>query len=548
MFRAHKYKNDLVQLERERRRTVERALVELFPHLVQLNEAVGAREGELGRFIEGISQRNAASRKRTGTAEERATIKTMRADLKELRAQRKAARQEAFASKLWETRREEINAGAVTEQKRLRSECEVYWGTYLIVEKSMQYSRSGAPPKFHRWDGNATIAVQLQHGLSPAEALAGQDNRLRIQMLDNCRAVAWLRIGSTENREPVWTTVPFTMHRPLPKTSRIKWASLVLRRVGTNKEWAVQFDLNGLDAPVQDTALTHTVGIDVGWRLKPEGLRVAYWIGSDNREGELVIPLGRLERWAYCEKLQSVRDLHFNVVREFLAAWAAEQELPDWFVERTETLTQWRSARRLASLVWHWKFNRFPLDANIHPAATQLRRSLHLHEKHYGYPESAFDLMEAWRKKDKHLYDWLAWQRKNNERWRDHFYRNFVTEINKGYCAVKVEDCNWAQMMKTVPPEKLETAAGARKYQRVASVGRLIMLLKEGAALVQKVPAEQTTMRCHLCGELTGEIDRHKLTHTCTSCGGEFDQDRNGAVNILASAPVEEQSPPGLAP
>src|SRR5438552_8283643 len=85
MNKAHQYRNALVELERTRRTKVEQTLREMFPHLVELDEAIGAKEGELGGLREGIAKRNATVRKRTGTQEEREAVKTIKGTLKELR-------------------------------------------------------------------------------------------------------------------------------------------------------------------------------------------------------------------------------------------------------------------------------------------------------------------------------------------------------------------------------------------------------------------------------------------------------------------------------
>ena len=121
------------------------------------------------------------------------------------------------------------------------------------------------------------------------------------------------------------------------------------------------------------------------------------------------------------------------MIRDFLNGWKREHEteLPEWFIERSKSLGLWRAPAKLAGLIWHWKENHFRADASPHADARRIIRELRLDEKHYGKPQSVFDLLEAWRKKDKHLYDWLARQRKNNERWRDDLYRNFAHRISR---------------------------------------------------------------------------------------------------------------------
>ena len=35
-------------------------------------------------------------------------------------------------------------------------------------------------PKFQRWTGDGTVAIQIQHGMSVAELFRAEDNRLRL--------------------------------------------------------------------------------------------------------------------------------------------------------------------------------------------------------------------------------------------------------------------------------------------------------------------------------------------------------------------------------
>jgi hypothetical protein len=392
---------------------------------------------------------------------------------------------------------------------------------------------------FRRWTGDAKLAVQLQGGLPVAKALGGEDRRLRIEMFGNRSAVVYLRVGS-EDREPVWCAVQCTLHRPMPEDAFIKWAYLIARRIGTHTEWSVQFVLSRDRWPRDDAASEGSVGIDVGWRRVDDGLRVAYWTGSDGKEGELIIPHARLDAWKKIEHLQSIRDLHFNLMRDRLSDWLlAADDLPDWLLERAKSLRQWRSAARLAALSIEWREQRFAADALPLADAAEIASELRLEAAHYGEPEGMFDLLEAWRKKDKHLFDWQAHQRAKLQRWRDDLYRNFAADLRRRYKSARIKACNWAQLMRKPAPE--DKANGAlRKHMRTASVGRLLRLVAD-SMLVEKVATMATKQRCHACGNLCEELNP-KILHTCRHCGEVWDQDRNEALNLLESGDVLRES------
>src|SRR5690606_38061095 len=125
-------------------------------------------------------------------------------------------------------------------------------------------------------------------------------------------------------------------------------------------------------------------------------------------------------------------------------------------------------------------------------------------------------------KKDKHLYDWMSHQRVSEQRWRDNHYRTQIANLRKRYSVFGLEDANWKAIMQAPKPEDESSCGAAREHQRTASVGRFIQLAGERAGAVVKVPAPRTTMTCSHCGELTGEIDRASIVHSCCHCGQTF--------------------------
>lgn len=532
MRAGHRYRNALVALERERREKVDAKLRALFPALHALEAEIAAAEADLGALRVAIKADNAKRRSRHATPEQVADSKRLKSLLRDLRARRKIARAEAFRSPEWELAQTTINEWASTEAKALRAASGLYWGTYLCVEQSMQGARSGPPPVFQSWRGDGRVCVQIQPGLDFAALLSAQDRRLRIEVTGR-RAVCYLRIGS-EGREPIWCAAPVTLHRDLPADALVKWATLRRRRIGTQDEWSLQLTLaRAAGWEYTDRASAGQVGIDIGWRLRPSGLRVAYWVGSDGAEGELVLPTDDVGRWAYADRLRSIQGLHFDAIRPVLAAWFRGREHPPWLTMRgVETLSQWRSEARLSALVFEWRSNRLPGDADPHPEAAALRELLQLDHRHYGTPESIFDLAAAWRTKSRHLYNWECSQRVKATRWRDNLYRNFAADMRRRYRTVRLEKLDLSRLAKTPEAEEPSIDQALREYRMVASCGRLRQLLAE-CMTVETFPARHTTQRCHACGALSGESAPANLLHSCAHCGAEWDQDRNAALNLL---------------
>jgi len=514
---ANHYRNKLVEIELERRREADAVIAQLAPQLANVEKAVAAHEAEMEAVRDSIRKGRAKSRKLAdATPEQRAAIKQCRESLARLRGQRKALRDTAYRSDEAKAAMKTLDAKYLQRDKDARAASGLYWGTYLSVEQAMSDRRKGAPPRFSRYRGEGRLAVQVQGGLSAEAAYACEDTRLRIERLDHKHANVWLRIGSDDNRQPLWAVIPTVLHRPIPADASIKWVYLIKRMTACHPQWSVCFVLARESGwAKQDTASEGAVGIDVGWRVLERGLRVASWVGTDGDAGELILPTADVARWQKCRDLQSIRDTRFDVARAWLTSWLAEHaDAPAWLLERCETLRQWRSQARLAAVVVAWRELRFDGD------------------------EVLFAEMEAWRKRDKHLWTWQEAQRAKAIRWREDVYRNFAAQLSRRYKTAYIEDTNWREMGELPNAEDAEAKTPAAYYRTVASPGRLLEIVRERFADHAKMPAENTTQRCHVCGGIVGFDAARHLEATCQHCGAEWDQDANAAVNLLSSGSV----------
>lgn len=517
MRAGHRYRNALVEAEHKRRARVAEAVARHCPGLAALEEQLAALDAELETRRDAIAGRNAAARRRTGTPAERAALKALRERKTALWQEHKALRQATYQAEGFIADQAVIEAEHTAECKRLRAASGLYWGTYLVVEQSLAGIRSGYPPKFHRWTGDGRIAVQLQKGLAWEDALAGGDSRLRVEVLPGPgrkpRAVARLRVGSA-GRAPVWAEVPFKLHRQPPPGTRVQWAYLHRERVACHDVWTLQFVLARDAWPRLDAAAEGACGVEVGWRRVEGGLRVAVWRGSDGQAGELVLPDADLARWERVRTLRATRDTNFNAARDQLAAWLRARGVPHqgWLAEAARTLAQWRSPARLAALALRWRGERFSGDA------------------------AAFEAAEAWRKQDKHLYEWEANARRNAIAWRNNLYRNFAADLRRRYRAAAVELVDWAKLARVPGVEESDAQAALRQWRAVASVGRLQAYVREAASLVVEADAAYTTVDCHTCGRENKRLDRGQRLHTCEGCSRVWDVDENAAAWLLDAA------------
>lgn len=545
MWKAHRYKNRLIEIELQRREETAAVMRERFPELARLESKLASLNAAIDQIRAGMRKENAAARRRRVSQEDKQRLDHLKAERLETSGMLKAEKALAYES----ADMSELNAAHKARTLAARAECGVFWGTYLTVEEDLADIGKGVPPRFKRFDGHGRIGVQIQHGIEAAKCLAGDDTRLRLEATDDPRwRLLSFRIGTVEGkRDPIFATFRVRLHRPLPEDAIIKWAHVVRHRVATKDHWHVSFTVTGEPAR-EDVAPRGLCAVDVNWRRIGDGLRVASWIGDDGKTGDLWFSPHDMQRWDYSQSLTSIRDTKFNAMRARLAAWLRSHAdiLPEWLTESAKHLPQWRSANRMASLVLRWRGERFAGDEELWVPPPVGLSGKELHEWHKEHSET---LLESWRKQDKHLYEWLANQRRKAEAWRQNLYRTFAATLRRQYAVVAVEDTNWATLAEHGPTECPKDDAATREYRREASVGTLIISLSQCGMRLVKVPAEMTTQRCHACRKDERFDVKGERVHTCRHCGVSWDQDDNARRNLLglASEALARESQASLA-
>jgi len=632
IYDANRYRNNLVAAERERREASLAALRRYFPEVETLEQRLAEATEALEAAIRETKAKNAKARKRVTTDADKDRIKSLRAarkrltiTLKEAKARcwgnddrvkelhdwykaevkRQGKKRLVLAALRQEYRRrrrllsekpefqDEINRVEDEHDaklKELRAACRVFWGTYLTVEQSLKGIREGKPPRFKRFRGDGKIAVQFQGGLSVADAFAGMDTRFRLRpkplgegekpsKAAVRRYLASVRIGS-DGRAPIWAEFVVTLHRDLPPDAQIKWSYGLKRRIGTHDEWALQLVISREDGfTKEDQAESGYVAVDVGWRLRPNGLRVAYWIGSDGAEGELILPHADLKRWEKHDDLQQIRDRTFNVYHATLVTWLKAEDLPiadlarelqhlrksaaeqEWKLQRLPKLkdvSQNRRAKMEKSAI-RWRNDLEERCAAIETLLANRKRGVDVPKwleeetatlaswrsedrlaklvlkwrfRRFTGDQSIFPVLEWWRKQDKHLYDWQAFVLKGAIRWRDDVYRNLAAILRRRYHAVITEDVNWRDLQDTPEVDQVEGYIPL-DYRRCAAVGRLVQLCCENAGEAPKAPASQTTTKCATTEVVDEDMDKAQLEHCYSGSQEVRDQDRNACLNML---------------
>jgi hypothetical protein len=625
---AHQYRNQLVELERKRRAKFYEVLGRAFPEFLALQAKTKEAEARREQAYEALNKARASARKRIEPPDLMDAVKTRKdeclglykesqallkriidkdasiwhstviAEKNDAERLKDAEAAEFYATwaqdfPSWFEENRQIHEWVTKEEHRLRAESGLYWGTYLLVEESVE--KSGPPPRFSSWDGDGHLGVQLQKGLSLEKAFSCKDTRIQINPLPEeepadfigprlskaarKRTFIRFRIGSTAGvampngklkgkGKPIFAVVPVTLHTrkefggPFPPDAKIKWVHLLRRRIATQYNWSVQFALERSSWNRPDHPQPGSIAIDIGWRAtgangkrRADGsLRVAYWkavrpstrkptlppecykFSEDGMEGELVLPRRWVEGMKKVENIQSTRDENLNIACDTLAAWIEGlKEVPGWMGPKIKTIRQWRSKERLADLVVKWRQNRSAADVEPLPASDPL--SVHLREQddkgHLGLKgdEGIYSLMEAWRKRENHLHEYEGNMRDQLQHQREDIYRNFAAWLRRNYCAVKIEDLDLRDFHRLPDIDEPAIDGALKEHVRDACQSLLRRCIQESVANTVEVNPKDTTKKCHKCGSIQ-EWNHKILRHRCTACGDEWDQDLNAAINI----------------
>jgi hypothetical protein len=559
MLLAHRYRNVLTEIERARRaaiRELNLAAGDVPALTVRAEEATACEEVA----VRAVKAQRAKTRSRSETDQLRQALRAARSKRSECVRMVREARALLRDDPELKEQNDAINQRAKIMVRGARALSGVFWGTYLLVEDAAQASAK-APlydgldpndPGFVRASGDGQLGVQIQRSHCPMRDDDGHNEKcstcggsgqmmgmdaakvfhggtwLKIDPMDElawhsqvrgerrraARTQLHMRVKSNENGAPIWATWPMVMHRPLPPGARIKSATVSLRAVGPRREWSVEITMDLAKAPLAGLGGTGTVGIDIGWRVIGDQVRVACWRGKDGISGELRLDSATLSRLHLPEELRGRRDKNFDLARAALLLALPGLTKPAWLEKAAAHLSHWKSAARLAHLAMTWRKNRFDGD------------------------KEAYDALEAWRYHDHHLWAWETAQRTSGLRHRRNVYRVFAAELARAYGTVVFEDFDLRTMARRAPVEAPAENEVARSNRFVSALSELREAIANAFAsrggVVEKVPAHDTTRECHLCHHVEAFDAAAEISHTCAGCAVTWDQDENAAINILA--------------
>jgi hypothetical protein len=541
---AHRYYNRLIEIERERRARYRAERDRLFPELE-------AAQAEADRLDAELEAKRAEIKKLHANQRSRVTPPDAKREVERLKEERRLASAKAKALRTAAKESPELKAAAlvIDEEfaailKSARAECGAFWPTYMGVEAAVRRASSSSKvePRFKRWTGDGTISMQLQGGISWEHLVGGADSRVRFVRGGYATAHGahspskrtldgrvWIRVGS-DGRKPVWAVFPCRIWRLPPRDAQIKWVHVDRIKRANRYRWQVRFVLGRETGWAKPCAESGTVGVDLGWRLMPDGLRVAYWVGDDGGEGQLLLPHSILQRKQTSEELRSIRDVNYDTFKLRLASWLDGRELPDWLAEIVQHLPKWRSPSRAERLYHVWREKRFDGDEDGYRLVAEWRNGLPnaaSGRRHYE-PNAHGDL---------HLWRYETGTRLRLAKARKDLYRKFARELAAHYAECHVEKIQMAKLVRRPEAEEESPDGATIHYRMIAAVAELVECLKQSGMRVTEIPAKDSTRAHSVCGHVSkwSESERGGLYVTCEGCRDVYDQDQNAARNFLNS-------------
>lgn len=336
MRKAHRYRNLLVEIERERRAAVLAALAS-HPSTGPLEDEAAALTERIEDAERALKSANRALRKRSPSPDVRAEHRELAAKLKDVRARIKVARTTAKGDPAVQAEIAAANERARERLKAGRAASGVYWGTYLLQEADADRARQEAsPPKFRAWRGEGRVQVQIQNGMSVAELFGGSHSQLHIVRPDKRawdsatprgerrraqRTTVHMRVQS-ERAKPVWASWRMIMHRPLPEGSRIKAAVISRRRRNCLMwRWSLQLTV-AVPLAMKPAPSSGIVALNLGYSPRPGGgIRSGYLVADDGYEREIVVAPDIIEGLARAARIQGYRDKNVDTLRAALTCW-----------------------------------------------------------------------------------------------------------------------------------------------------------------------------------------------------------------------------------
>lgn len=304
----------------------------------------------------------------------------------------------------------------------LRGTCGLYSGTYLMVEaqaeqaskaaiealqkwrkkpKGKRGKRPNGLPSFRRWDGGGGIGIQCATPIPVSELMNGSNRYAQIDTKPRYHRRTGRIIKNGVTLRCVVgpggkkASFPLKLHRPLPSDGLIRWIKITRRPTqdtrmgGVREKWEVHFTVES-STFIRPEREGPVAAIDLCWSRG----RVGHLLGEDGYE-EPVMPVREiLQKLHYADSVQAIRATYRNVAKE-LAAMTIDPRVRSWPRMKSKGLRrkvrQWKGEGHDVAALEAW-----------------VRRDMHLHQIEHNVRAKAKRRLQN---------DYRVWARKTVDRY-----------------------------------------------------------------------------------------------------------------------------------
>lgn len=387
--------------------------------------------------------------------------------------------------------------------KACRKESGLWWHHYQATndlrQQAEQLARSGNS-KLQKKDPNKAmphLTLYFPRGLAVHDFVKGLSPILFFDPAHSSGKHRVIKYATQSLGKQQYKTVsvPLVWHRELPETGVIRRVELLENQCLRKQSWSVLFTIENAPEPrkLAPEAPVYC-GLDFGWRVQDDSLRVAYWSASNGDVGEIFLPPQWIASAKYLEKLRQQIRQDAQICWESLNASGVQG-----------------------------------IGSGMHPT----KLLINLYQNRDTLTDQARPLLDEWwrgsarfLREAEGLSDRLAHQ-------RTHLYQNECKSIVSRFDIIGTEEIGLQglQVLQSKAPYTV------RRGQRWAAINELTHWLtfncKKQGKPFRLVSNNNNTQRCAKCGHLNQQSTIKKLI-ICEKCQSLWDQDANASENILS--------------
>jgi hypothetical protein len=556
MYKGHNYQNKLVEIEIKYRDGL-RSFISKSDNIPQLEEDFLSKQKEFELIDQKIKKNNSEARVKVFNKGLQEAKKSAKEELKKSKKILVEARQLIMKSSAYKDNKKILHDQLLLDTRKVRTNEEAPWyGTYMLIEQAHKLATKihiydgidPRNPKFRRFTGGRIGINQfIPHepinkviGISPTSkkvqivplttSIIKKDGSAKRIGKKDLRLLR-VRIGSNEKREPIWAEFPIIYHRPLPINAPIAQIQILKRFIGPREKWTVSITVDETLVVSQNISQNDdtTIAFDLGWREYSNENKIVIATGFDTNDKEIEIAVEDrlINRLLKVNDLKSIRDKKYDLVRQELIGWIKNNNsiIPNWLIEETKTIYQWKSKPRLITLIKKWENNRFDGDENI------MGKSGVYLGKTKNENKTIFNVVDGegllgWKYNDFHLWKWETSQSVKTRNDLKEFYRKEAAKLASQYETIIFENINGNNLAKGKVGSTNRQLTAPFEFRSICK-----MIFAGRGKNYKEVPARYSSMECNDChfrNEKTSALE-----FFCDDCGKEIQRDRNAAKNLL---------------